>query len=219
MNDLFYVPFPPLSLPTPGHRAYWAAVRTLDRIVARLRRPRGANDRSARSLAGAAAGGPRPLGDGDSQLLHDEAMTMLLAGHDSTANTLAWACYLLAQHPDVAQRLRAEVAAVLGGRAPTADDLPRLPYTRMVLDETMRLYPSAWILSRRRAEAADEIDGYRVPAGTLLWSAPTPCIITHTGGPIPRCSTRSGSPRTLRRAPFACSSAAARTSASVSILP
>src|SRR5438477_3565312 len=97
--------------------------------------------------------------------LRDEAITIFLAGHETTANALSWTWYLLAQHPDVEQRLRTELDEVLGGHQPTMDDLPNLPYTRMVLEEAMRLYPPAWSFGRK-AIASDEIGGYAVPANT-----------------------------------------------------
>ena len=98
-------------------------------------------------------------------------MTLLLAGHETTANALAWTWYLLARHPDVAEKQRAELSAVLGTRRPGVDDLPRLPWTRMIIDEAMRLYPPAWFVSRR-AKEDDEIGGYRIPAGSNVALSP-----------------------------------------------
>jgi cytochrome P450 len=80
--------------------------------------------------------------------VRDEALTLFLAGHETTATALTWTFYLLSQHPDVEARLRAELAAVLGGRAPSYDDLPKLVYAEMVLAESMRLYPPAWAIGR-----------------------------------------------------------------------
>jgi cytochrome P450 len=80
--------------------------------------------------------------------VRDETMTLFLAGHETTANALAWALYLLSRHPDVYARLRAEVDGVLGGRSPTLEDVPRLPYALQVFKETMRLYPPAYIVGR-----------------------------------------------------------------------
>src|SRR6266581_4100962 len=81
-------------------------------------------------------------GMGDRQV-RDEVMTLLFAGHETTANALSWTWYLLAENPDVEQRLRTELDELLVGHQPTMDDLPNLPYTRMVLEEAMRLYPPA----------------------------------------------------------------------------
>jgi cytochrome P450 len=102
----------------------------------------------------------------DAQLL-DEVRTLVLAGHETTANALGWAWYLLARHPEVEARLHAELAAVLGGRTPTLDDLPQLSYTRMVIDETMRLYPPAPIMGRW-VEDEDELHGYRIQGKTFI---------------------------------------------------
>lgn len=84
--------------------------------------------------------------------LRDEAMTLLLAGHETTANAFAWTWHLLAHHPEVEARLHAEVDAVLEGRLPGAEDMPQLPYTRWVFAETMRCYPPAWVIARRALE-------------------------------------------------------------------
>jgi cytochrome P450 len=107
--------------------------------------------------------------------LRDEMFTLLLGGHESTALSLGWTLYLLSQHPEVEARLRSEVAQVLGDRQPTLQDLPQLAYTRMVLDESIRLFPPAWVFERR-AIADDEIMGYRVPAGMNLGLTP---YVTH----------------------------------------
>jgi cytochrome P450 len=105
------------------------------------------------------------------QQLRDESMTMLIAGHETVASALAWTWDLLARNPDAEARLHEELARVLGSRAPTADDLPRLKYTEMVFQEAMRLYPPAWIISRK-AQDDDEIGGYHVPKGTLVVTSP-----------------------------------------------
>ena len=99
--------------------------------------------------------------------VRDEAMTIFLAGHETTANALTWTWYLLAQHPDVEAKLHAGVDAVFGGRVPTFDDVARLRYTEMVLAESMRLYPPAWTVGRL-AIADYEVGGYHVPKGSLV---------------------------------------------------
>jgi cytochrome P450 len=101
------------------------------------------------------------------QQVRDEAITLLLAGHETTAVAMAWTWFLLAQAPQAEAQLHAELDAVLGGRAPQPRDWPRLPYTEMVLTESMRLYPPAWILGRR-ALVDVELGGYRVPAGSFV---------------------------------------------------
>jgi cytochrome P450 len=99
------------------------------------------------------------------QRMRDELVTLLLAGHETTASTLGWTFYLLDKHPQVWQRLHDEAVEVLGDRPPTYEDLHRLTYTSMVVEEVMRLYPPVWILPRL-AQADDEIGGYHVPAGS-----------------------------------------------------
>jgi len=100
--------------------------------------------------------------------LRDEVMTLFLAGHETTALSLSWTCYLLAQHPEIETRLVEELRSVLGDREPTTEDVPRLRYTEMVLRESMRLYPAVWGIGRR-AIADCEIGGYRVAAGTNIF--------------------------------------------------
>jgi cytochrome P450 len=102
----------------------------------------------------------------DRQVRH-EALTLMIAGHETAAASLSWMLYLLARNPGAAARLREELDAVLGGRTPAADDLPRLPYTRAVFDETLRLYPPAWGQPRESLEE-DEIGGYRIPARNIV---------------------------------------------------
>jgi cytochrome P450 len=99
--------------------------------------------------------------------LRDEVMTFLLAGQETSTNLLSWIWYLLAQHPEVDERLLTELGAVLSGRAPTVGDVPGLRYTEMVVLETMRLYPPAWAMSREAIQEC-EIGGYLVVPGTLL---------------------------------------------------
>ncbi|MGH2493278.1 MAG: cytochrome P450, partial [Ktedonobacteraceae bacterium] len=99
--------------------------------------------------------------------VRDHIMTFVAAGHETTANALTWTFYLLAQHPDARKKLLAELQSVLAGRAPTIDDLPNMPYTEWVLNESMRLYPPAWTQGRRATEAFD-LDGVHFPAGTMV---------------------------------------------------
>jgi enediyne biosynthesis protein E7 len=103
--------------------------------------------------------------------MRDELITLLLAGHETTASTLGWSLHLIDQHPEVGERLRAEAVSVLGDRPPTIGDLDKLRYTAMVLNESMRLFPPVWILTRR-ALADDVVGGYRVPAGADVMVCP-----------------------------------------------
>jgi cytochrome P450 len=156
-------------LPTRQNRQYKAAVQTMDRlvyeIIARRRAEPGEHDDLLTMLL-AARDEETGRGMTDRQL-RDEMMTILLAGHETTANALTWTFYLLSQHPRAAARLHAEVDDVLAGRPPGVADLPRLPYTRMVLHEALRLYPPVWSLARRAVEA-DELAGYPIPAGSVI---------------------------------------------------
>jgi len=103
----------------------------------------------------------------DDRHVRDEAMTLFLAGHETTALALSWTWYFLGQHPEVEQKLADELAEVLAGRAPTPEDLPRLRYTNMVLNESMRLRPPAWAIGR---EVRDPFRAgqFLVPPGTNL---------------------------------------------------
>jgi len=109
-------------------------------------------------------------GMSDAQVLQ-EAMTIFGAGHETTANALTWTLYLLSQHPQVAERLAAEVDEVLGDRLATLADLEALPYSDMVVKESMRLYPPAWGITRQAIEDV-EIGGYMVPKDTTLFVSP-----------------------------------------------
>jgi cytochrome P450 len=173
INALFDVP---LAVPTPRNRRFLEAKRELDAVVEAIIAGRRADAaRGARHddlLAMFMEVRDEETGERmtDAQL-RDEVMTMLLAGHETTANALTWALYLLAQHPAVARQLEGELAAVLGDGAPTADLVPRLEMTRRVLDEAMRLYPPAWIVGRSPSED-DALLGCFIPAGSLVFVSP-----------------------------------------------
>ena len=158
-------------LPTPENLRLRRAVGTLDEIVLRIiaerRKSRGGDLLSMLMEARDAETGEAM----DDRQLRDEAMTIFLAGHETTANALAWTWLLLSRYPAARRELRAELSEVLGGRSPTADDLPRLRFTRMLLEESMRLYPPAWIIARS-AGGADEIGGYEIPAGSIVFVSP-----------------------------------------------
>jgi len=94
-------------------------------------------------------------------------MTFPLGGHETTANGLVWAAYLLGQHPEAQARIAAEAREVSAGEAPSFDYLPRLTYTEKVMREALRLYPPAWYLTRRADEDVD-VGGYRIPKGTTV---------------------------------------------------
>ena len=103
--------------------------------------------------------------------LRDEVITLFLAGHETTANALTWTWVLLARHPEVERHLHAEIDSVLGNRVPSSADVSRLPYTRAVVAESMRLYPPAWTIGREPLEDY-AAGGYRIPAGTVVMMSP-----------------------------------------------
>lgn len=172
----FEVPFyPPRRVPTPRNRRFRDAMRTVDRAVYAIiagRRREGRDEEDLLALLMGTRDEATGEAMGDKQL-RDEVMTMFLAGHETTANALSWALYLISTHPDVERRLREELDNVLGAdrRVPTIRDLPDLAYTKMVVDETLRLYPPAWI-TNRQAIAEDEILGHRIPAKSFVSLSP-----------------------------------------------
>jgi cytochrome P450 len=101
------------------------------------------------------------------QQVRDEAVTFLGAGHETTAVALTWTWYLLSRHPEIERRLRVEIEQVLGDRRPTANDLPRLALTRRVVEESIRLYPPVWMMSRGVLHD-DSLGGYQIPAGSMV---------------------------------------------------
>lgn len=170
----------PLWVPTTYNRRFREARAYVDQIVydlieERRARPDAGGDLLAMLMEAAFESDTlEPIRMSDLQL-RDELFTLLLGGHESTALSLGWTLYLLSQHPEVEARLRAEVTEVLGERPPTLEDLSDLSYTRMVLDESIRLFPPAWLFERR-AIADDEVMGFRVPAGMNLGFTP---YVTH----------------------------------------
>ena len=107
----------------------------------------------------------------DDRQLRNQVITLLLAGYETTANALTWTWYLLAQNPGQAEQMRAEARQVLRGSLPSSEDLADLPYTRMVFEESLRIYPPAWVIGRK-ALGEDEIGGYRVPAEAIIAISP-----------------------------------------------
>lgn len=149
----------PHRLPGRSKRGFAAGTAELRAILARLRTA-ARGDQVAGILARLAG-----------LNADDELLTLLLAGHETTANALSWALWLLATHPDHQQRLHDEAVAVLGDRIATPDDVPRLVHATRVFEEAMRLYPPIWLLDRQ-VVAEDVIDGYRIPAGGTVVIAP-----------------------------------------------
>lgn len=160
----------PLWLPTPAHLRMRRAVRDLDRIIYGFIRQRRAQPEHSPDLLSLLLRA-RDEGDGShmtDQQLRDEAMTLFLAGHETTALVLSWTWYLLAMNPKAEEALVAEVERALGDRLPTFDDWARLPYTEQVLLESMRLYSPAYTIGREPTQDV-EIGGYRVPRGRTVF--------------------------------------------------
>jgi cytochrome P450 len=159
-------------LPTPWQTRYARAVGVLDTFMSRRiregRRRGGQGDllsilldaRDAESGAGF-----------DDTELRDELGALFVAGHATTASGLAWVWYVLSQNPGALRRLQREARAVLGTRRPSAPDLSRLEYTRLVIDETLRLYPPTWITARTTSDAVD-VGAYRIPANATVLLSP-----------------------------------------------
>jgi cytochrome P450 len=161
-----------LRLPLPVNAQLRQARRDLAAIIERLiadRRASGAAGDDLLSMLLAARSGSDGLTDPPT--IADELVTVLLAGHETTANALAWAWYLLARHPQIEAALHQEVDAVAGSRDVTAGDLPRLPLTARIFAETLRLYPPASAFGRRALEAC-ELGGYAVAAGDGIMLSP-----------------------------------------------
>jgi cytochrome P450 len=157
--------FVPHWIPTPTNLRMKREVAQIEKILYRIIAERRASGRDAGDLlsmllAAQDEDGTRMT---DKQL-RDETITLFLAGHETTASTLSWAWWLLAQNPAVEAKLHAEMDTVLAGRAPTLDDLPNLSYTAHVITEVLRLYPAAWGLARLVVEP-HEVAGYPVSKG------------------------------------------------------
>lgn len=155
-------------------RAYSGAKGFLDRVVGTMigaRRLTGAHGHSE-DLLDAMLGARDEHGDAlNDQELHDQVLTMVMAGHETTAKALSWTLHLLDRNPEHAERVRAEIDRVVGRRLPTAADLPALVHTRQCLDEAIRLFPPVWLISRLAVDD-DVLGGYRIPAGTLVCVSP-----------------------------------------------
>lgn len=155
----------PSWVPTPRNIRAAIATRRLDKIIFRFVAQRRASGKDTGDLLSMLLAAQDEDGSRmTDRQLRDEAMTIFLAGHETTANALSWTWLLLAQNPAVEEKLHAELAAVLGGRAPSLEDVANLRYTGQVITESMRLYPPAWGMARLAIEDA-EIGGYPIPKG------------------------------------------------------
>jgi cytochrome P450 len=158
---------------TPQSILYKALKRRVDEVVYKLIAERRASKEQAPDLLSILmTAADKDTGEvmNDRQL-RDEIVTLLFSGFDTTSRTLSWTFHVLAQHPEIEAKVHAEVDEVLQGRAPRMPDLANLPYTQMVIKETMRVYPPNAVIGRR-AKADDELDGYFIPAGSMLTISP-----------------------------------------------
>jgi len=167
----------PEWVPVPSTRRFLQKRQAVDDLVYRMigeRRRSGEDMGDLLSMLMEAR--DEETGEGMSDLqLHDELISMIFAGHETVSTCLTWTWYLLSKNACIAARLRSELAEVLGGRTPTLDDVPRLTYTTMLLQESLRLYPPIWLVPRTNLND-DEIGGYHIPAGSMVFLVP---YVTH----------------------------------------
>jgi cytochrome P450 len=175
VNHRFYSLLePPLFIPTRRNRLLLQSRRNVDTIVQQLidERRQGSEPKDDLLQMLMEARDEETGAAMTDEQLRAESTVIIAAGQETTSNLLTWTFHLLAEHPAAEARLRAEIDSVLGGRVPQVDDLPRLPYTRLVLDEALRLYPPAWAMTTRNALADDEILGCHIPKGGIVFIAP-----------------------------------------------
>jgi cytochrome P450 len=158
----------PTWVPLPTSQLLKRAVGRLDKVIYGIIEQRRASGQMSGDLLSAflQTRDDEGVGMTDRQL-HDEIMTLFLAGHETTANVLSWTWLLLGQNPEAEQKLIEELTRVLNGKIPTPSDLPRLVYTDMVLRESMRLYPPVWVIGRR-ALSSFRLGDYEIPANTNM---------------------------------------------------
>jgi len=162
---------------TPAHRRFTEAIRVVDGFVGDMVDQAGRGRAPSETLLSALVGArdpetARPMSDRE---LRDELKALLVAGHTTTTSTLGWIWYVLFEHPDARQRLQRELRTALGGRSPGADDLQALVYTRMLIEEVLRLYPPTWLTARTPLRE-DQIRGYRIPLESIIVLSP---FVTH----------------------------------------
>ncbi len=172
-SKLITTPFPIMAaLPTPSNVQLKRAIVDLDKIVHQIIAEHRRQPSAKPTLLGMLIDARDEDGKGMSdKQLRDEVLTILLAGHETTANALTWTFYVLSKHPAERRRLEAEIDAVLAGRPATMADIANLPFTAQVIKESMRLYPPVWTVARR-CEEEDQLCGYRIPAGGLVLTSP-----------------------------------------------
>jgi cytochrome P450 len=163
---------PPQWIPSPKNLHFKRSLKTLDALVFRIidtrRRGESADVNDLLALLMAATEEGRGMTD---RQLRDEVMTIVMAGHETTANALVWTFYLLSKDPEIERRLRRDVQSGIGDRAPVAEDAPKLKYASMVINESMRLFPPVWAFERQ-AVHDDVVGGFRVPAKSMVAISP-----------------------------------------------
>ncbi len=196
----------PLRVPTPTNLVLRRAVQPPRRRGrGDARRPCRASARGGRAAARHARPAPRSRTTTTARTLsrqqvRDQVVTFIVAGHETVASALTWAWHLLAENPEAADRLRAEVDAVCPGGSPRFADLPRLPYAAAVMDEVLRLYPPAWLVTRRAREA-DVLAGVDVPENSLVILSPWLVHRHESAWPDPERVRPDALPRRGRVAP------------------
>jgi cytochrome P450 len=165
------------KLPVPSTRRFQRAKARLDQTIYRMIAERRGSREDTGDLLSMLLLAQDEAGTGGmtDQQVRDEALTIFLAGHETTAVALTWTWYLLSQHPEVEVKLHRELDTVLGGRLPQMDDLPALRYAEMVFSESMRLYPPAWAIGRM-ATKPYEAGGYSIAPGSVVMMSP---YVTH----------------------------------------
>jgi len=166
---MFHPLSPPENIPTPRNRRFRNARQVLDDVsLAMIRERRAQGTDTGDLLSMLLLARDEDTGEGmDDRQLRDEIMTILMAGHETTAVALSWAWWLLSENPEVWERLQAELDTALSGRTPGIQDVPNLPYTRMIIQEAMRVYPPIWAMTRQAVED-DTIRGYHIKAGSTI---------------------------------------------------
>lgn len=169
---LLTVPYAGLlsKLPVPSTREFQTAQRLLDQFVYQIIQERRRSGEDHGDVLSMLLAAHDDEGDGtglNDRQVRDQVMTLFSAGHETIATALAWTWYCLAQNPEIETQLYQELDRVLGGRTPTAEDLPQLQYTRMVLAESMRLYPPVWAITRE-VKSDYQVASYTIPAGTII---------------------------------------------------
>ncbi|MEH2195233.1 MAG: cytochrome P450 [Nostoc sp.] len=175
-DRLWAVIKPPISFPTPKNRQFTQAINTLRTVANKIIQQRKQGNDTTHDILSMFMSTQDESGNGLSdRQLHDQIVGLFSAGFETSAVTLGWIWYLLSKYPTVERQLQAELTTVLAGRTPTFEDLPQLKYTKMVVQEAMRLYPGAWVYARNNL-ADDSIGGYDIPGGSMLLISP---FVTH----------------------------------------